>query len=171
MWMGAVASAWAVDTPDPEAEIKAALAKMTEADRSSALAQRWCAVEQGSRLGSMGTPVKVVLDGKPVFLCCAGCQKRAVVNSKATIKTAEALKKVNAALVKLPAVDRPLAEAQRFCAVMNDSRLGSMGIPVKLTIDGRPVFICCQGCADDATADPRATLAKVQELRKASAAR
>jgi Cu(I)/Ag(I) efflux system membrane fusion protein len=77
--------------------------------------------------------------------------------------------KIAAALAKLPAEDRPLAEAQRFCPVLEDSRLGSMGPPVKLMIDGQPVFLCCKGCERKALANPQATLARVQELKKANA--
>ena len=171
---GAAASSSSASEPkqasqDDEAEIKAALAELPDADKTLAAAQRWCAVNQGSRLGSMGAPVKVVLDGKPVFLCCAGCKKKASADPKATVKAAETLKKVNGALAKLSASDRELAEAQRFCAVMDDSRLGAMGTPVKLLIDGKPVFLCCAGCEDEAKANPKETIAKVAQLKKANA--
>jgi Cu(I)/Ag(I) efflux system membrane fusion protein len=71
-------------------------------------------------------------------------------------------------LSKLPPEDRRLAEAQKFCPVQKDSRLGSMGIPFKVMIDGQPVFLCCSGCEAEATADPRKTLAKVEQLKKAN---
>ena len=50
--------------------------KLDEADRKLALEQKLCAV-QGSHLGGMGKPYKVVLDGKTVFLCCDGCEEEA----------------------------------------------------------------------------------------------
>ncbi len=37
-------------------------------------------------------------------------------------------------------------------------------------IDGQPVFVCCEGCREDALADPKATLSKAAELKKATAA-
>jgi hypothetical protein len=77
--------------------------------------------------------------------------------------------KIAAALAKLLPEDRRLAEAQRFCPVLEDSRLGAMGSPVKLMIEGQPVFLCCKGCVRKALANPQATLAKVQELKKANA--
>lgn len=45
--------------------------------------------------------------------------------------------------------DRKLAEAQVICPV-TEVRLGSMGMgtPVKLEIEDRTVFICCEGCRD-----------------------
>jgi Cu(I)/Ag(I) efflux system membrane fusion protein len=72
--------------------------------------------------------------------------------------------RIKAALAKLPAEDRRLAEAQRFCAVEEENVLGSMGMPVKLLIEGQPVFLCCEGCQDAAQAEPKKTLAKVKEL-------
>ncbi len=154
---------------ESEAEIKAALGKLPAADKTIAESQRRCAVEQGNRLGSMGTPVKVLLDGKPVFLCCAGCKKKATSDAKATAKAADTLKKVNASLAKLSPADRTLAEAQRFCAVESENRLGTMGTPVKLMIEGSPVFLCCKSCEDDAKAKPKHTVAKVAILKKANA--
>lgn len=69
--------------------------------------------------------------------------------------------KITAALAKLSPADRALAEKQKFCPVLPDSRLGSMGVPVKLTIDGKTVFICCAGCKESALKDEKETLKKV----------
>jgi Cu(I)/Ag(I) efflux system membrane fusion protein len=71
---------------------------------------------------------------------------------------------VQAALAKLPPEDRKLAEAQRFCAELEGSRLGLMGTPIKLLIEGKPAFICCEGCRNKALADPTATLERVRRL-------
>ena len=65
---------------------------------------------------------------------------------------------------KLPAEDRPLAEAQGYCAVTAEP-LGSMGAPLKIMIDDHAVFLCCQGCEQTAKSNPQQTLAKVEELR------
>ena len=53
--------------------------------------------------------------------------------------------KVIAALAKLSDEDRALAEKQRICPV-TEAPLGSMGTPPKVDVDGRTVFICCEGC-------------------------
>lgn len=74
------------------------------------------------------------------------------------------------AIAELPEADRPLALAQRFCAVADEGRLGSMGTPVKLEIDGQAVFLCCEGCRGLALADKDKTLARVKALREQSAA-
>src|SRR5439155_496253 len=73
---------------------------------------------------------------------------------------------------KLSPEDRALAEAQEWCAVMPDDRLGCMDAPIKLMIKGQPVFLCCDGCKKKALADEDKTLAKVEELKaKAKAAK
>jgi predicted small secreted protein len=66
---------------------------------------------------------------------------------------------------KLSPEDRALVEAQEWCVVQNDERLGSMGPPIKLDIKGQPVFVCCKSCKTKAEKDPEATLAKVEELK------
>ncbi len=73
---------------------------------------------------------------------------------------------------KLSPADRALVEAQEWCVVSTDERLGSMGPPLKLDIKGQPVFVCCKGCKRKAESDPDKTLAKVAELKaKAKAER
>ena len=73
---------------------------------------------------------------------------------------------------KLSPADRALVEAQEWCVVSTDERLGSMGVPLKLDIKGQPVFVCCKGCKRKAESDPDKTLAKVAELKaKAKAER
>lgn len=77
----------------------------------------------------------------------------------------EADKEIEAALAQLPAEDRALATAQGYCVVMQNSRLGEMGPPLKITVKDQPVFLCCKGCKKKAEADPDKTLAKVEELK------
>jgi Cu(I)/Ag(I) efflux system membrane fusion protein len=67
-------------------------------------------------------------------------------------------------LAQLSVEDRKLAEAQAFCVVRKENALGSMGVPYKLTIEGRPVFLCCEHCKDAALQDPKATLATLDGL-------
>jgi Cu(I)/Ag(I) efflux system membrane fusion protein len=75
--------------------------------------------------------------------------------------------KINEALARLSDDDRRIAEAQQFCPVLADSRLGAMGVPVKLVIDDQPVFLCCDGCKKAAQDNPQETLAKVKKLKEA----
>jgi hypothetical protein len=55
---------------------------------------------------------------------------------------------IEAALAKLPQEDRAVAEKQKLCPV-TDEPLGSMGTPIKVTVEGREVFVCCEGCVDE----------------------
>jgi hypothetical protein len=75
--------------------------------------------------------------------------------------TADALKNI----AQLPEVDRKLALAQRICPV-TDEPLGSMGVPVKITLRGQPVFLCCKGCLGKAKQSPEETLKKLAETAK-----
>ena len=183
-------------TPDdPDAKIKAALAKLPAAERSLAESQQFCPVLTGSRLGSMGTPIKLTVKGQTVFVCCAGCREEAIQEADRTLKrvkerrpgkTAPAATEENAPaspeppkqspadqkiakeLAKLSPADRALAEQQRFCIVIKDSRLGSMGKPVKIKVGNETVFLCCEGCEDSAKENPAVTLARLKELRAQS---
>lgn len=52
---------------------------LSDADREAVLAQRICPVS-GEPLGSMGTPLKVTVDGRSFFICCAACEDAAKAN-------------------------------------------------------------------------------------------
>jgi uncharacterized protein (TIGR03000 family) len=75
--------------------------------------------------------------------------------------------KVN--LAKLSPEDRKLAEAQKYCVVENDTLLGAVGVPIKVMVKDKPVFICCKVCEKETLADPDKTLAKVKELKAKNA--
>jgi len=65
---------------------------------------------------------------------------------------------------KLSPEDRELVNAQDLC-VSTEEPLGSMGAPIKLSIKGQPVFVCCASCKFKDEADPEKTLAKLEELK------
>ncbi len=64
---------------------------------------------------------------------------------------------VAAQLAKLSADDRALAERQKKCPVGGE--LGSMGVPIKVMVGERAVFICCEGCRKELLDDPDKYLA------------
>jgi Cu(I)/Ag(I) efflux system membrane fusion protein len=68
--------------------------------------------------------------------------------------------KHRAALATLSAEDRLLAERQVICPVTG-LPLGSMGTPPKVDVNGRTVFLCCEGCRARLLADPEKYLAKL----------
>ncbi len=63
-------------------------------------------------------------------------------------------------LAKLSPTDRAAAEQQRTCPVTGEP-LGSMGVPVKVQVSGRSVFICCEGCEDALKKEPEKYLKKL----------
>ena len=87
----------------------------------------------------------------------------ALQEAGATAQDKEASIRTN--LAKLPDKDRKLAEAQKYCAVETDDRLGAMAVPVKIMIQDQPVFLCCKSCIDQARKNPDQTLARVKELQ------
>ena len=93
-----------------------------------------------------------------------------IADSKiADSKIAEA--EIAEALASLNSIDRPLADSQKFCAVLTDSLLGSMGMPVKVQVNGETVFLCCDGCKGKALRNADATLITVAKLRSDQASK
>jgi uncharacterized protein (TIGR03000 family) len=79
--LGAIASG-----KNDEARIQANLSRLSAEDLKLALKQKYCALQDGNRLGSMGTPVKISVKGQPVFLCCGACAKTAENNPDRTLE-------------------------------------------------------------------------------------
>lgn len=150
-----------------EKKITKAMSTLSPEDQKLAAAQRFCPIMTYDRLGSMGTPLKVMIEGKPVFLCCKACVEDAQKGGAATVKTVMKLRDSTATLAKLPMEERMAVEAQKYCAINTTGFLGSMGAPIKLEVGGKPVYLCCGGCTKKAQANPAGTLAKAQELIKA----
>ena len=69
-------------------------------------------------------------------------------------------KDVVMALSQLSADDRTAALAQKDCPV-TDKPLGSMGKPLKVTVEGQEVFLCCDGCEEELKKEPAKYLAKL----------
>jgi hypothetical protein len=105
-----------------------------------------------------------------VFTILAGCLVGGCSNNpekeKGKAQTKE--EKIQTVLAKLDPADRKLAEGQKFCPVQTDQRLGAMGAPIKIVLDGKPVFLCCDHCEEKAKKDKEGTLKKVEELKAAN---
>jgi len=65
-------------------------------------------------------------------------------------------------LAALSPEDQARAARQKDCPVMG-SPLGSMGTPVKVTVAGRDVLLCCAHCRPAIEADPEKFLANLPE--------
>ncbi len=94
----------------------------------------------------------------------AGCSKEAAQDPSATKEVNIVEEEVEVPsldattptdpLSELSAADRTAALAQKTCPV-SDEPLGSMGTPIKVTVEGRDVFLCCEGCRDSTRSQPR----------------
>jgi Cu(I)/Ag(I) efflux system membrane fusion protein len=165
--------------PDPATGFtpkeQANLDQLPATERALAAAQKICPIT-GARLGSMGKPYKMDVQGQPLFLCCKGCVAQVNADPAAALKklapsgedttdaptsdsgfTAEEI----ASLEELPPADRELARQQKTCPVTG-MNLGSMGRPYKLVVEGRTLFLCCQGCEEEVKADPAAAFRKLE---------
>jgi YHS domain-containing protein len=109
--------------------------------------------------------------GLAVFF--VGCSSKTDKETKQTTPQSTQTNKASAAtaseepsgLAELSAEDRELAKIQRICPVSGDV-LGAMGKPFKTTIQGKTVFLCCEGCEQDLKDNPDKYLAKLKEPEK-----
>ena len=157
---------------------EAALAGLSPEDRLLAQQQGICPVTK-LPLGSMGPPAKVDLNGLPIFICCLGCKQKLLEDPAKYLanlmeteaapaaqddeaeQTAEA-EAIAQALAELSPEDRRLAAAQKICPV-SGLALGSMGAPPKVEVNGRIVFLCCEGCRASLLAEPIKYFAKLPQ--------
>jgi len=85
-----------------------------------------------------------------------------------TATTAVTTNEEGAPKAELTAADRKAIEEQKLCPV-GDAELGSMGDPVKVTVKGRDVYLCCEHCRDTLLAEPDKFLAKLDEQKSKAA--
>lgn len=67
---------------------------------------------------------------------------------------------MKAELAKLSPDEAASAERQHVCPVSGEM-LGTMGPPLKVDVNGRTVWICCDGCKNKLLANPSEYLAKL----------
>ena len=110
---------------------------------------------------------RLILSFSSLLGLLAGCAESTTVTTSGTPATSAAdsstkeEQAIREALAKLPEEDRKLVEAQGICPIGKE-KLGSMGVPIKVDVDGKPVFICCEGCRT-------ALLAKAEKEKAAAA--
>ena len=66
--------------------------ELSAEDQTLASAQKLCPVSD-DELGSMGNPIKEMVQGEPVFLCCKGCIKKLHANEEKYLARVAELKK------------------------------------------------------------------------------
>jgi RND family efflux transporter MFP subunit len=112
-------------------------------------------VEQGENVATNGNFLidsQMQLAGKPSLIDPTRAEPKRAEPGRSP--------EVLAALAELPADDRAAAERQKTCPVAG-MPLGSMGTPIKVDVQGTPVFICCEGCRGSLLAEPEKYLAKL----------
>ncbi|MEM8735246.1 MAG: hypothetical protein AAGG44_13530 [Planctomycetota bacterium] len=121
--------------------------------------QKTCPVT-GKTLGSMGAPPKIIVQGKPLFVCCEPCSAK--IKAKPEDYLAKYYsskgKEIRPGVFEATLADADAIAAQKTCPVM-DEELGGMGTPQKVNVKGKSVYICCAGCAKKLAAEPDKYLA------------
>lgn len=102
----------------------------------------------------------LMLVGTLSFVGCAGQNTEPAATPDSGQTSADADKaEIEQALSQLSPEDRELAEKQKVCPVSGEP-LGSMGKPMKVTVEGKDIFVCCEGCVDAVKENPDKYLKK-----------
>ncbi len=88
---------------------------------------------------------------------------KAIPRSRADFEWTE---EMLAAMEPLSPEDRELVMQQKLCPVAQEP-LGSMGLPLKVDVGGRAVFICCEGCRRPLVEEPEKYLPTLEVLQQA----
>lgn len=111
-------------------------------DELQIAAQGICPVS-GQKLGSMGNPIRVMLNDQTTFLCCKACvEKPANGKHWATIQG-------------------NLKKAQAVCPVTGESLPKDAR---SVVVDGRQIYVCCPSCIEDINGDKAKYLARLNDL-------
>jgi len=102
-----------------------------------------------------------------LLLVLAGCQSKSARDSHDDHDHSEVTRadqsdrnKMMEQLASFSEQDRESVREQQFCPVSGE-RLGSMGAPEKVDVNGQTVWICCDGCKDKLRAEPEKYLEKL----------
>ena len=163
------------------------LAGLSAADRQPVAQQGICPVTE-TPLGDHGDPIKLVLNNQPVYVCCEGCIQRVQNDPHGYVQktahilqanffannvpgNARAVQQVSqrpaVSVTTATAADVPAIRAQGVCPVI-DEPLGEMGAPIKVTVNGRAMFVCCQGCVSEVVENFEANAQKLAARRPAN---
>ena len=124
--------------------------------------QATCPVS-GQPLGSMGKPPKITIGDKSLFVCCAGCTKKVEASPDQYLTKYYTAKgeQVREGVFQSTLADAAAIAIQKTCPVM-DEPLGGMGVPGKVNVNGKAIYICCPGCAKKLAAEPDKYLAALK---------
>lgn len=103
-----------------------------------------------------------------ISFLAVGCAEKAGPAVQSNETNVEGTEETEEAVAELTAEEVALVEEQIFCPV--GGKLGSMGTPVKVMVEGKPVFICCEGCRGPLLDNPEKYMAELEEKKKEAAA-
>ncbi len=145
--------------------------ELTAADQVGIQRQGVCPVMQ-TPLGEHGAPVKLLIDGHPLYVCCKGCISQVQADPQKFLPRGEAdavvrgaENRVNITVSQATQADQGAIQAQGHCVVMTDQQLGGHGAPIKITIGNEALFVCCQGCVGKVQQNPSMYLSRAQQMR------
>ncbi len=115
-----------------------------------------CVVMDEEQLGETGEPINHIYKNRLVRFCCKMCKKDFEKDPKAY------LAKLDKAVIEQQSAHYPLDT----CAVMETSKLGSMGEPVKIVVANRLVQFCCGGCQDAFDKNPAKYIERINNAWK-----
>ena len=101
----------------------------------------------------MGPPIAVEVEGRKVWTCCDACPPK--------LKADPAKYLAKLAPPAPDAAKSPTVEEQKICPVTG-AKLGSMGDPIAVEVEGRQVWTCCPACPPKLKAQPAKYLARLE---------
>ena len=113
-------------------------------------------------MGSMGTPIKVLVGDQPIYLCCKGCLGKVQKDPDVYLQKVASAGRIM--VTTATTSDQAAIAQQRVCAV-SGGKLGGMGTPVKITMGGQSLFVCCKGCTGKVEKNSDHYFAKATQLR------
>lgn len=89
----------------------------------------------------------------PSFRTAVAAANRGPVQRSAVVSPTRPADARGVTVADATSADRAAIQRQRVCPVMG-TQLGEHGTPVKVTINGNSVFVCCRGCTDKVLQQP-----------------
>ena len=113
----------------------------------------------------MGAPPKIMVGGKALFVCCAGCSSKVRSSPDQYFTKVYSAKgeQVRPGVFTATLADAAAIGAQKICLVL-DEPLGGIGVPMKVDVNGKAVYICCAACSKKLAAFPDEYLAKLTQM-------
>lgn len=109
-------------------------------------------VVSGGKLGSMGKPYVMQVEGREVRLCCKGCE------GKIKAEPAKYLKKMDDMIIQAQLPTYP-----RKTCVVGGEALGKPEETTNIVRQNRLIRLCCESCVKEVDKDPAKFAAKVDE--------